>query len=118
MNGRFGMLAQILRSPQVGCLVFGFGIVVKNLVLFFGGGDQRAAEYPWILRQLVFLRKGSTVLDVGCSESILSHVLVMRGFRVVGLDLRDAPFKSRYMSFVKRNVIDSGLPEVPRRLPM
>jgi 2-polyprenyl-3-methyl-5-hydroxy-6-metoxy-1,4-benzoquinol methylase len=31
------------------------------------------------------------VLDVGCAESLLSHELIARGFRVIGLDIRDYP---------------------------
>jgi SAM-dependent methyltransferase len=86
-------------------------VVLKNLALFFGEHDERAAEYPWVLRQLSSLRKGSLVLDVGCSDSMLSHVLLMRGFRVVGLDIRDHPFKSKHTVFLRRNVLDSGLPD-------
>ncbi len=34
------------------------------------------------------------VLDVGCAESLLAHELVAKGFRVIGLDIRDYPFKN------------------------
>lgn len=108
---RFFGIARILRNPAVGYVAFMINMVLKNLTLFFDGADQRAAEYPWVLRQLALFPKGSLILDVGCSESIFSHVLVTRGFRVVGLDLRDYPFKSEQMSFIKRNLVDSGLPD-------
>jgi hypothetical protein len=51
------------------------------------------------------------VLDVGCAESLLSHELVARGFRIVGLDIRDYPFKNKRVYFVKRNVLNTGLPD-------
>jgi len=111
MAGRFQILAHILRNPVIGYIVFILAILLKNIALFFGQPDQRAAEYPWVLRQLAFLSKGSIVLDVGCSESILSHALVMRGFRVVGLDLRDYPMKSEYIAFVKRDIVDTRFPD-------
>jgi 2-polyprenyl-3-methyl-5-hydroxy-6-metoxy-1,4-benzoquinol methylase len=111
MNGRLQLLVRALRNPVIGYTSFAVNVVLKNVALFFGGHDQRAAEYPWILRQLAFLAKGSVVLDVGCSESILSHALVMRGFAVFGLDVRDYPFRSKYMTFVRRNMIASGLPD-------
>jgi SAM-dependent methyltransferase len=50
-------------------------------------------------------------LDVGCAESLLSHELVARGFRVIGLDIRDYPFKNRRVIFVRRNVLDTGFPD-------
>ena len=108
---RLGRFTVILRNPAIGYVAFMINIVLKNLTLFFDGADQRAAEYPWTLQQLSLLPRGSLVLDVGCSESIFSHVLVTRGFRVVGLDIRDYPFKCKHMSFIKRNVVDSGLPD-------
>jgi SAM-dependent methyltransferase len=111
IGGRLKLVVRALRVPPVGYLAFMLNLILKKFVLFFGEDDQRAAEYPWILSQLSLLPEGANVLDVGCSESILSHVLVMRGFRVTGLDLRDYPFRSKQMLFVKRNIADTGFPE-------
>jgi 2-polyprenyl-3-methyl-5-hydroxy-6-metoxy-1,4-benzoquinol methylase len=111
IRGRLRIVVYALRVPAVGYVAFMLNLILKKAVLFFGEDDQRAAEYAWILQQLAHLSKGSSVLDVGCSESILSHVLVMRGFTVTGLDLRDYPFRSRQMAFVKRNIANTGFPD-------
>jgi SAM-dependent methyltransferase len=111
IKGRLRIVAHALQIPSVSYVAFMINLVLKKMILFFGEDDQRAAEYSWLLQQLPLLTKGSRVLDVGCSESILSHVLVIRGFRVTGLDLRDYPFQSRQMTFVKRNIANTGLPD-------
>jgi 2-polyprenyl-3-methyl-5-hydroxy-6-metoxy-1,4-benzoquinol methylase len=105
---RLRIVVYALRTPAVGYLAFMLNLILKKIALLFGEDDQRPAEYAWILQQLSLLSRGSNVLDVGCSESVLSHVLVMRGFKVTGLDLRDYPFRTRQMSFVKRNIADTG----------
>jgi SAM-dependent methyltransferase len=48
---------------------------------------------------------------VGCAESLLSQELIARGFRVVGIDIRDYPFKDKRMMFLRRNVLDTLLPD-------
>jgi len=111
IGGKLRAVAHVLRAPAVGYVAFMLNLLLKKIALLFGVDDERAAEYPWILHQLGLFPKGSKVLDVGCSESILTHVLVMRGFTVTGLDLRDYPFRSRQMVFVKRNMADTGLPD-------
>jgi len=86
-------------------------VSVKWFSLLRGGWSQRVAEYPWVLRQLrVFVPRGARVLDVGCSESVLSHVLLYMGYEVWGLDINDYPYKPRQMVFVKRDARDTGLP--------
>jgi len=73
--------------------------------------DQRVVEYPWVLRQLrMFVPRGARVLDVGCSESVLSHVLLYMDYEVWGLDINDYPYKPRQIVFAKRDVRDTGLP--------
>ncbi|MEM0241400.1 MAG: class I SAM-dependent methyltransferase [Candidatus Nezhaarchaeales archaeon] len=64
-----------------------------------------------MLKQIRVLKPEALVLDVGCAESLLSHKLIARGFRVVGIDIRDYPFRNKRMYFVKRNVMDTGLPD-------
>lgn len=92
-----------------GRLAFWSSVAVKCLSLFFGSWSQRAVEYPWVLRQLKLLKPGALILDVGCAESVLSHELVARKFRVVGIDIRDYPLKNKSMHFIKRNVLNTGL---------
>jgi SAM-dependent methyltransferase len=48
---------------------------------------------------------------VGCAESLFSQELIARGFRVVGIDIRDYPFKDKRMMFLRRNVLDTLLPD-------
>ena len=63
-----------------------------------------------MLESIKIVKAGSLVLDVGCSESLLSHELVARGSRVVGLDIRDYPFRNKYIRFLRRNVMYTCLP--------
>lgn len=83
-------------------------MAVKRVSLFWGSFSQRAIEYPWLLDQLKLLKSRAIVLDVGCAESLLSHELTARKFKVIGVDIRDYPFKSKRMNFVKGNVTNAG----------
>ena len=76
-----------------------------------GGWSQRAMEYPRVIKSLSIVPKGGLILDVGCAESLLSQELIARGFRVVGIDIRDYPFKDKRMIFLKRNVLNTLLPD-------
>jgi len=57
-----------------------------------------------------FVPRGARVLDVGCSESVLSHVFLYMGYEVCGLDINDYPYKPRQMVFIKRDTRDTGSP--------
>jgi len=105
------ILSFIFLSSLVGRVVFKLSMQVKILSLRRGLWSQRAIEYPWVLEQVKRLKHNALVLDVGCAESLLSHELVAKGFRVVGLDIRDYPFKNKRVYFVKRNVLNTGLPD-------
>jgi SAM-dependent methyltransferase len=92
-----------------GRLALKFSIFAKRFLLSVGCFSQRAAEYPWVLEQINTVKADSLILDVGCAESLLSHHLTHRCLRVVGLDIRDCPFKNKKMFFVQRNILDTGL---------
>ena len=92
----------IVLSSSFGRVAFKLSIWVKILSVQRGIWSQRAIEYPWVLAQVKRLKSNALILDVGCAESLLSHELIARGFRVVGLDIRDYPFKNRKMLFIKR----------------
>jgi SAM-dependent methyltransferase len=95
----------------LGRVAFWGSVLVKKFSLLRGGWSQRAVEYPWVLRQLnAFVPKGARVLDVGCSESLLSHELLARGYEVWGIDINDYPYKPAAMVFVKRDARDTDLP--------
>ncbi len=120
-KGIFGeAISKLISTPPFGRLVFQLTIFIKQLSLQMawspsavenmGGWFDRAVEYPWVLRQITRVQPGSLVLDIGCSESLLSHELSARRFKVVALDIRDYPFKSKEVLFVKRNITDTRLP--------
>ena len=104
-------LVKLLARHPVGRIIFWISIGLKKLSLLFGGFSQRAVEYPWVMESLRFVPREGLILDVGCAESLLSHELIARGFRVVGIDIRDYPFKDKRMIFLKRNIMDTHLPD-------
>jgi len=104
------IISKFFSNTVLGRLGFRFSILTKKALSLQGGYSQRAIEYPYLLTYLKYLKPGSLILDVGCSESLLSHELIARGFRVVGLDIREYPFKSKRMTFVKRNAMNTKLP--------
>jgi len=108
----FNVIKCRFRIPYpLGRIAFWVSVFVKEFSLLRGGWSQRAVEYPWVLRQLKgFVPKGARVLDVGCSESVLSHELLARGYEVWGIDINDYLYKPAAMVFVKRDVRDTGLP--------
>lgn len=109
-TGRKPLLVKIIAHYPIGRILFKASIQVKRLSLLKGVRDPRTIENIWLMKNLKFIREGSPVLDVGCAESLLSHELIGRGFKVFALDLRDSPFMDKRVFFVKRNVIDTGLP--------
>jgi len=108
LTGR--ILSKALSIPTLGRIAFKLSIFIKKLSLLKGSWSQRAVEYPWVLTQIKKIKHESLILDVGCAESLLSHELTAKVFKVVGLDIRDYTFKSRKISFIKRNVMDTQLP--------
>jgi hypothetical protein len=51
--------------------------------------SQRTIEYPWVLSQVKGIQRDSLILDCGCSESLLSCILISHDFAVVGLSTRE-----------------------------
>lgn len=104
------LLLKSMVCYPIGMIIFRISILMKKLSLFTGGASQRAIEYSWLLKNLKVIDRESLVLDVGCSESLLSHELIARGFRVVGIDIRDYSFKDKRVVFLRRNIVDTKLP--------
>lgn len=63
-----------------------------------------------VLNQIARVVPCSLVLDIASSESLLSHELSARGFKVVALDVRDYHFKSKEVFFAQRSVMETRLP--------
>jgi SAM-dependent methyltransferase len=103
------LLIGLLADYPIGRIFFQISIGLKKLSLLFGRYSQRAVEYPWVIKNLGMVPRGGLILDVGCAESLLSQELIARGFRVVGIDIRDYPFKDKRMMFLRRNVLDTLL---------
>jgi SAM-dependent methyltransferase len=105
------LLARLVSHYPIGRIFFWISIGSKRLSLLFGRYSQRAVEYPWVIKSLCMVPRKGLVLDVGCAESLLSQELIARGFRVVGIDIRDYPFKDKRMMFLKQNVLNTTLPD-------
>jgi SAM-dependent methyltransferase len=103
------LFCRALRNIGVGRLVFHIRVLSFKLENLLGRFNQRFIEYPWVLEQLGSGRD-RLLLDVGCTESLLDHELLARGFRVVGLDVRDHTQRNKREIFVKANVINTELP--------
>jgi len=104
------LLSTLIAYYPVGRIIFRLSILIKKISLLAGDWSQRAIEYSWLLKNLKIIDRDSLVLDVGCSESLSSHEFIARGFRVVGIDIRDYPFKDKHVAFLRRNVIQTKLP--------
>ena len=92
----------LLVAPFYGSLLLGRMWIIQ---------DERAVEYPWILRELKRLHKKARVLDVGCGDSLLSHALVARGFETWGIDVRPYGVAHPRLRFVQRDIVNSELPD-------
>lgn len=103
-------LVSKLLSISFGRVFFRLSLIFKKTSLILGTLNQRSVEYSWLINQLKIIRNGAIVLDVGCTESLLSHELVARGYCVIGIDLRNYAWKNPKMAFYRRNIIDSGFP--------
>lgn len=102
-------LCKFMKNVGVGRLIFRLRIMLFKVDNVFGKYNQRFIEYPWVLDNLGSAN-GRLVLDVGCTGSLLDHELLARGFRVVGLDVCDHSMRTSGQTFVKANVLSTGLP--------
>ena len=89
---------------RCGWILFYFTIVEKLFqVLVFSQVSKRVVEYTFWIRNLAATSE-MCILDVGCSESLVSHGLVNNGCRVYGVDLRPYEQKPRRMRFVQSDI--------------
>ncbi len=74
---------------------------IRPLVFREFGSAERLFEYSWVLANLKG-EDGSTILDVGCGDSLLDYELIRQGFKVYAIDLDCHPAlrKSGNLNFV------------------
>ncbi len=76
---------------------------------YWAATSERVVERSWLFRETAALASGSRILDVGCSESLLSFELASAGFHVVGVDIRDYPLRHPNLQFLRADICDTGL---------
>ncbi|MCK4528613.1 class I SAM-dependent methyltransferase [candidate division WOR-3 bacterium] len=67
---------------------------------------ERIVEHPFVFQNLS-IPKGSKILDVGCSYSLLSIQLASLGYKVTGYDLDEHPLNHPNLEFIKGNFLDN-----------
>ncbi len=73
--------------------------------------NERIVEIPFALQAVGRLSEGSTVLDVGCSESVLSLQLAGLGYKVTGYDFRKYPYTHPNLEFEQGDILEIPFPE-------
>ncbi len=54
--------------------------------------------------------KGSSILDFGCAESLLTLQLANSGYEVTGIDLRPYPFDHPNLRMIQGDIRSAGIP--------
>ena len=87
----------------------GMWVLHKIFPEYFGGNPLKATdrhvEYPWALNLIHNYSREALILDVGCAGSMFPMLIYAIGFRVWGIDVRDA--HSDLFSFVKGNICEN-----------
>ena len=81
------------------------GQKVLSLLL---GCTSRTAEYRFVLKNLPPI--GSTILDVGCCDSLLTLKLAKKGYKVYGIDTRQYQEKHPNFTFVQEDILGTTFP--------
>jgi Methyltransferase domain len=76
---------------------------------YWAATSERIVERAWLFRESGALPPGCRILDVGCSESLISFELASAGFKVVGVDIRDYPLHHPNLQFLRADICDTGL---------
>ena len=67
--------------------------------------NERILEIPFVATSLGDMPAGSTVIDLGCSESMLPMFLLGMGFEVTGVDCRDYPYDMPRFHFERADIL-------------
>jgi len=75
--------------------------------------SERIVEYPFAVKKILNLPKGSSIIILGCHGDLLSVMLPELGYKVTGLDVKHFSFNHSNFNFVKQDLrhIDS-IPDV------
>jgi SAM-dependent methyltransferase len=76
---------------------------------YWAATSERVVERSWLFRESAALPPGCRILDVGCSESLISFELASAGFKVVGVDIRDYSLHHPNLQFLRADICNTGL---------
>lgn len=76
---------------------------------YWAATSERIVERSWLFRESAALPPGCRILDVGCSESLISFELASAGFKIVGVDIRDYPLHHPNLQFLRADICNTGL---------
>lgn len=100
---------KLVRNLGFGRFIFRLRIFLCQINNLLGRFNQRAIEYLWVMNVLKDCRS-KTLLDVGCTGSLLAHELCARGNRVFGIDINEHIMRNSREIFIKTNVLENKLP--------
>jgi len=80
----------------------------RVLSLFFGC-TSRTAEYRFVFKNLPPV--GSTILDVGCYDSLLALKLARKDYKVYGIDTRQYLEKHPNLTFCQGDILCTSFPD-------
>ena len=69
--------------------------------------NERIVEMPFVFNSLP-TRRNLDILDLGCTESSLSLHMASLGYKVVGVDMREFPYRHPNFKFSKADIMDLG----------
>ncbi|MEI6437667.1 MAG: class I SAM-dependent methyltransferase [Candidatus Omnitrophota bacterium] len=73
--------------------------------------NERVVETPFVISRLGRLPKGSAVLDLGCTESVLPLYLAALGYEVTGTDFRVYPYEVPHFTFRQADIMKLPFPD-------
>ena len=76
---------------------------------YWAATSERIVERSWLFKESAALPPGCRILDVGCSESLVSFELASAGFNVLGVDVRDYPLRHPNLQFLRSDICKTGL---------
>lgn len=100
--------SKLYSGSSLGVARYHFLTAGNKLLSYLGvesGNCSRGIEYSWVLKNLEPGR--GRVLDIGCSRSFFSHILVSRGYDTYGIDTSPYYGKHPKMEFNQGDVTNT-----------